>query len=104
MPDGFNGLAAEDQLGGTVSVLDAVRSGTARTKPEISRLTGLGRNVVTQRVNHLVATGLLEQRGFAPSNGGRNPRTLRFRGTPAMSWLRIWAPGISASGASTCRA
>jgi glucokinase-like ROK family protein len=80
MPDGFNGLAAEDQLGGTVSVLDAVRSGTARTKPEISRLTGLGRNVVTQRVNHLVATGLLEERGFAPSNGGRNPRTLRFRG------------------------
>ena len=80
MPDGFNGLAAEDHLGGTVSVLDAVRSGTARTKPEISRLTGLGRNVVTQRVNHLVATGLLEERGFAPSNGGRNPRTLRFRG------------------------
>ena len=42
MPDGFNGLAAEDHLGGTVSVLDAVRSGTGRTKPEISRLTGLG--------------------------------------------------------------
>ena len=80
MPDGFNGLAAEDHLGGTVSVLDAVRSGTARTKPEISRLTGLGRNAVTQRVNQLVATGLLEERGFAPSNGGRNPRTLRFRG------------------------
>lgn len=80
MPDGFNGLTAEDHLGGTVSVLDAVRSGTARTKPEISRLTGLGRNVVTQRVNQLVATGLLEERGFAPSNGGRHPRTLRFRG------------------------
>lgn len=80
MPDGFNGSAAEDHLGGTVSVLDAVRSGTARTKPEISRLTGLGRNLVTQRVNQLVATGLLEERGFAPSNGGRHPRTLRFRG------------------------
>ena len=33
--DGFNGLAAEDQLDGTVSVLDAVRSGMAQTKPEI---------------------------------------------------------------------
>jgi len=80
MLDGFNGLAAEDQLDGTVSVLDAVRSGMARTKPEICRLTGLGRNAVTQRVNQLVASGLLEEQGFAPSNGGRNPRTLRFRG------------------------
>ena len=80
MLDGFNGLAAEDQLDGTVSVLDAVRSGMAQTKPEISRRTGLGRNAVTQRVNQLLASGLLEERGFAPSSGGRNPRTLRFRG------------------------
>ena len=36
MLDGFSGLAAEDQLDGTVSVLDAVRSGMAQTKPEIA--------------------------------------------------------------------
>lgn len=70
---------SEDQLDGVMSVLDVVRSDLARTKPEIARHTGLGRNAVTQRVSELMAIGLLEEQGFAQSNGGRNPRAVRFR-------------------------
>jgi predicted NBD/HSP70 family sugar kinase len=80
MTVGTNNLPTEEQLDGIVSVLDAVRSGLARTKPEITRRTGLGRNSVTQWVNQLVAIGLLEEQGFAASSGGRNPRALRFGG------------------------
>jgi predicted NBD/HSP70 family sugar kinase len=73
-------LPSDDHLDEIVSVLDIVRSGFARTKPEIARHTGLGRNMVTQRVNQLLAIGLIEEQGLAASSGGRNPRALRFRG------------------------
>ena len=60
---------------------------------------------MTQRVNQLLATGLLEERGFAPSNSGVAIREhCGFAATPVMRWLRIWAPGISVSDASTCGA
>ncbi|WP_024877950.1 hypothetical protein, partial [Saccharomonospora piscinae] len=61
------------------TVLDLVRSQTARTRPEIGRLSGLGRTVVTQRVNELTECGLLEEGSLGPSSGGRAPRELRFR-------------------------
>lgn len=61
------------------AVLDLVRSGTARTRPEIGRRSGLGRTVVTQRVNQLTERGLLEEGPLGPSSGGRAPRELRFR-------------------------
>ena len=73
-------LPSDNHLDEIVSILDIVRSGFARTKPEIARHTGLGRNMVTQRVNQLLAIGLIEEQGLAASSGGRNPRALRFRG------------------------
>ncbi len=70
---------APDQLDGLVTVLDLVRSGAARTRPELARRSGLGRTVVTQRLGHLIAGGLVEEGALAPSTGGRAPRELRFR-------------------------
>lgn len=61
-----------------VAVLEAVRGGGARTRPEIARVTGLGRNVVTQRVSQLSQSGLLAEGPLGPSTGGRAPRLLRF--------------------------
>ncbi|MBK1788059.1 ROK family protein [Prauserella sp. ASG 168] len=63
------------------TVLDLVRSGAARTRPEIGRHSGLGRTVVTQRVNQLTECGLMEEGALGPSSGGRAPRELRFRAT-----------------------
>ena len=71
--------STDDHLNSIITVLDIVRSGAARTKPGIARLSGLGRNVVTHRVNQLVDSGLLQEDGLGMSSGGRSPRELRFR-------------------------
>ena len=68
-----------DQVDALVTVLDLVRSGAAVTRPELSRQSGLGRTVVTQRVEQLLQHGLVEEAGLGLSTGGRAPRELRFR-------------------------
>lgn len=64
-----------------VAVLNGVRRDEARTRPELARLLGLGRNVVSERLTQLLHSGLVVEGEFAPSTGGRAPRTLRFNGT-----------------------
>ena len=59
----------------TVTVLDLVRNGEARTRSEIARVSGLGRNVVSSRVDELVDRGILAE-GLGRSTGGRAPREL----------------------------
>lgn len=68
-----------EHIDSLVSVLDAVRNASATTRPEIARLTGLGRNVVSDRAEQLVAAGLLAEGELGRSTGGRAPRELRFR-------------------------
>ncbi len=77
-PASISSLPA-DQIESLVSVLDAVRNGAATTRPEVAQRTGLGRNVVTQRVSQLVSSGLLATGALGRSTGGRAPRELRFR-------------------------
>ena len=72
------GALAPDHVVDLVRVLDAVRSGRANTRPELANVTGLGRNVVTQRVAHLMGSGLLVEGPPLRSTGGRAPRGLRF--------------------------
>jgi glucokinase-like ROK family protein len=69
---------AVDQLDALVVVLDLVRTGAACTRPDMARRSGFGRTVVTQRVQQLLDSGLLEEGALAPSTGGRAPRELRF--------------------------
>lgn len=73
----ISGLA-EESIDSVVSVLDAVRISGATTRPEIARVTGLGRNVVTDRAAQLIAAGLLTEGPLGRSTGGRAPRELRF--------------------------
>lgn len=65
-----------EQVDGLVSVLELVRSGAARTKPELSRQSGLGRSIIAQRVGQLLDSGLLVESGLGASTGGRAPREL----------------------------
>ena len=60
------------------SILQLIRAGTARTRPQLSQVAGLGRSVVTQRVAALLECGLVEEVGLAASTGGRAPRELRL--------------------------
>jgi predicted NBD/HSP70 family sugar kinase len=72
--------AQTDEMTSLLRIVNMVRNGEALTRPEIGRVTGLGRGVVTQRVDHAIELGYLEDGEFGPSSGGRAPRTLRFRG------------------------
>ncbi len=72
--------AQTDEMTSLLRIVNMVRTGEAMTRPEIGRVTGLGRGVVTQRVDHAIELGYLHDGEFGPSSGGRAPRTLRFRG------------------------
>ena len=71
--------AQTDEVTSLLRIVNMVRSGHAVTRPEIGRITGLGRGVVTQRVDQAIQMGFLEDAEFGLSSGGRAPRILRFR-------------------------
>ncbi len=70
---------SRDQLDGLVTVLDLVRTDQATTRPELGHRSGLGRTVITQRVQYLLDAGVLAEGSLAASSGGRAPRELRLR-------------------------
>ncbi|BCW34464.1 sugar kinase [Arthrobacter sp. StoSoilA2] len=71
--------AQTDEVTSLLRIVNLVRTGEATTRPEIGRVTGLGRGVVTQRVDQAIQMGFLGDGEFGASSGGRAPRTLRFR-------------------------
>jgi glucokinase-like ROK family protein len=64
---------------GLFAVLDHVRTSRESSRAELARATGLGRSVLTQRVDALLEYGLLAEDRVGVSTGGRAPRLLRFR-------------------------
>ncbi|MGO4256433.1 ROK family protein [Marmoricola sp. RAF53] len=60
------------------AVLALIRSGSATTRAEVGRTTGLSRTAVSARLAALVEAGLVSEGDEAPSGGGRPPATLRF--------------------------
>jgi glucokinase-like ROK family protein len=64
---------------GLVAVLDHVRAHGESSRAELARATGLGRSVLTQRLEALIGYGLLAEDRVGVSTGGRAPRLLRFR-------------------------
>jgi len=71
--------AHTDEVTSFLRIVNMIRLGEAATRPEIGRVTGLGRGVVTQRVEQAIELGYLEDAELGPSSGGRAPRRLRFR-------------------------
>src|SRR5215213_1999385 len=61
------------------AVLELVRTGVALTRPDLGRISGLGRALVSERVERLQRVGLVEEVGLGRSTGGRQPRQLRFQ-------------------------
>jgi predicted NBD/HSP70 family sugar kinase len=49
------------------------------TRAEIARLTGISRSTVSEIIDNLLATGLIEEVGAGKSNGGRRPIVLEFQ-------------------------
>jgi predicted NBD/HSP70 family sugar kinase len=63
---------------GAGAMLQLIREGRAATRAELVELTGLARSTVSQRVDALLAEGLLVSAKGAASTGGRPPAVLRF--------------------------
>lgn len=58
---------------------ELVRTGRAVTRSDLGKLSGLGRSIVSQRIDDAIDLGLIEEADFGISTGGRVPRNLRFR-------------------------
>ncbi len=68
-------------LGSPVSaghVLQMIREGNMNSRADIARATGLARSTVSQRVDALIAAGLVNEESDATSTGGRPPQRLIF--------------------------
>ena len=59
-------------------LLSLIRAGTAVTRADLARHTGLARSTVAQRVDTLLDSGLLLEAGGTASTGGRPPTALAF--------------------------
>ena len=69
---------------GPGDVLALVRHGVASTRTQLQAVTGLSRMTVAQRVDALLAHGLLRADGSADSTGGRRPAVLQFNAQRAV--------------------
>ena len=63
---------------GPGSILAMIRRGDVSTRAEVGEATGLSRMTVAQRVDSLLAAGLVREEGAGVSTGGRRPTLLRF--------------------------
>jgi predicted NBD/HSP70 family sugar kinase len=60
-------------------VLTLISAGAATTRADLARVTGMARSTISQRVDALVAHGLIRELDEGESTGGRPPRQLRLR-------------------------
>ncbi|WP_432563627.1 ROK family protein [Kineococcus sp. SYSU DK003] len=82
------------------TLLTLVRSGRAQTRPELVDETGLGRNVVAERLSTIAALGLLRPEDEARSRGGRAARVLRL--DPTAGHVLVGLIGIQRLHAAVC--
>src|SRR5688500_3207946 len=73
---GQTGERGSTPLLGAGSVLRLIRDGEAVTRADLARRTGLARSTVAQRVDALLAAGLVYEAGGSASTGGRPPTML----------------------------
>jgi predicted NBD/HSP70 family sugar kinase len=66
------------RAGSAGEILRLIRERRATTRAELSRLTGLGRSVVSQRLEALVDAGYVLPQGETASTGGRPPAAFGF--------------------------
>ena len=62
----------------TGEVLRLIRDGRATTRADLATLTGLARSTIGQRIDALIAGGLVVEAKKGPSTGGRPPTVLAF--------------------------
>ena len=76
--------AQTDEVTSLLRIVNMVRTGEASTRPEIGRITGLGRGVVTQRIDQAIDMGFLADSELAHLRTTRTPVDLPEPGTLAL--------------------
>src|SRR3990170_1794973 len=77
MGDGLGGPRASATVT-TGEVLRLIRDGRATTRADLAALTGLARSTIGQRIDSLIAGGLVYEAKKGRSTGGRPPTVLAF--------------------------
>lgn len=95
-----SGGVQPDQVDALAAILAFLHKEGASTRPEIGRRLGLGRTVVSQRLEQAVGLGLLVGAELGPSTGGRAPRVVRF--DAAMGQLLVGAFGGTHASIGVC--
>src|SRR5437764_499898 len=65
-------------VSGPGATLDLIRRGRANTRADLVEVTGLARSTLAQRLDALLAAGLIIPDGEGTSTGGRPPARFRF--------------------------
>jgi predicted NBD/HSP70 family sugar kinase len=79
VPDSSLPTSSQQESDSAGDVLHLIRSGRARTRGELGEVTGLARSTISQRIDALMAAGLIvELNEVAPSTGGRPPSLFGF--------------------------
>src|SRR3954453_11428922 len=68
---------------GPGDVLDLIRHGRATTRGDVLEVTGLSRMTVAQRLDALLAAGMVVEGDTREATGGRRRRSLAFNATQA---------------------
>jgi predicted NBD/HSP70 family sugar kinase len=73
-----DGMSEGGTSGSPGNLLELIRRRSPITRAELVSTTGLARSTISQRVDHLIAQGLVGEVGEAVSTGGRPPTMLGF--------------------------
>ena len=95
-----NARIVNDHLDELAGVLNLLRGAVELTRPDLVRASGLGRNVVSQRVAQLTGLGLVVEGSPAPSTGGRAARGLRFKAE--VGHVLVAELGATSTGVGVC--
>lgn len=69
---------AHEEAKSLASVIQAVRRKKVTSRPEVARITGLSRTLVSKYIDSTIELNLLEEGSRGVSTGGRAPRMLKF--------------------------
>ena len=81
-------------------ILELIRTGSATSRSEIARATGLSRPSVALRITELIENGLVTEGTRAASSGGRPPTLLEFNASCGL--VLAGALGMARSQAAVC--
>jgi glucokinase-like ROK family protein len=68
----------QDEAESLARVIQAVRRKKVTSRPEVSRITGFSRTLVSKYIDSTIELALLEEGTLGVSTGGRAPRLLKF--------------------------